>query len=571
MNKFLFFIVLAILSACSNEFLNRDEQLNNMTFRFKTESFGGQITKTTLSVDEDGITDIWVLQFDGSASTSVLRKAMYVSSVADINNLGVQLLTGDDQTVLFLTNSGDAELFSSSSVQIGVYTIADYGQERKRILEEDELFNGDDYRLMMYGSYNGDIPGGAVSVTLYRLCSKISFSYTSTESQDIFNPGIVKIRSVQLKGVAASQSFLHTQNTTTLTSPDYVVDYPKEFIGVGETSGSVVFYLPENIAGSDETITSSKERAEKAPQKVTYLEVTGDHYIGSDLIRTVVYIIYIGKTITDYYINGNTHYGVTVTFRGTDITDTRIYTEDNPWGVYSPVTINLGGDIGEVTWAPVNAGYDADHPYGLLYQFGRKYGQIYNGETGLYSTVDGTKTLLYGNDIANKDVFIKSSAEPYDWCDAVDRLTLWPLIDSYNPCPDGWRLPTIGEFKALILQDISWVEAGINGCPGLWFGPDAQGGRLNSVFFPAAGYRNYNASIQADRNNFGKYWSLDVGYVKDAIDYTLKAQDLSFERPTYDLDESSDLWTGFGSRGVARSVRCVKSRPKPKDWEKDKW
>jgi len=173
----------------------------------------------------------------------------------------------------------------------------------------------------------------------------------------------------------------------------------------------------------------------------------------------------------------------------------------NPWHPLSPLKIN------ELTWAPVNAGYDENHKYGLLFQWGRKYGQGYNSaETQGLTTIFGSVANSTGNDLNNSNIFYSNSSSPYDWC--FPQLAFWDLT-MYNPCPNGWRVPTNTELEALFNLGSTWVPMGGNeNLPGVWVGTDHQTSRLKSIFFPAVGYRSYysNGSVSLVLTR-GSYWS----------------------------------------------------------------
>lgn len=116
---------------------------------------------------------------------------------------------------------------------------------------------------------------------------------------------------------------------------------------------------------------------------------------------------------------------------------------------------------------------------------------------------------------------------------------------SFNPCPDGWRVPTNQEMKSLLGTTSVWVKAnkgGTDGLPGRWIGYDADGERANSLFFPAAGYRDLKSGARKSRNTYGAYWSDDViGSAAKGFDFT-----------------SGELAIGDGLKAYGFSVRCVK-------------
>ena len=189
------------------------------------------------------------------------------------------------------------------------------------------------------------------------------------------------------------------------------------------------------------------------------------------------------------------------------------------------VNHGYGVAIGDVVWAPVNCGYkaptvdaqgnvtDKGYPYGKLYQWGRKYGQGYSLEYDLTvpTIVEGSVKASEGNLEANANRFYIVSSSPYDWS-SYQNGKLWnsgteyePKKTEYDPCPEGWRVPTYKELDALSDNQSKWTSD--DGQNGYWFSGDYtyQNG-APQTFFPAAGYRNYNDGDTNNRGNNGNYW-----------------------------------------------------------------
>ena len=186
-----------------------------------------------------------------------------------------------------------------------------------------------------------------------------------------------------------------------------------------------------------------------------------------------------------------------------------------------------GVKIGVTVWAPVNCGYHAtDFKYGKLYQWGRKYGQGYSGEFydgkwgQIYSDasvpelVAGPVSLGIGQSKENANKFYYNSSSPVDWC-SPQYDNLWnsgteenPVKTDNDPCPEGWRVPTYAELYELN-NNYSSFTTDDNGRSGRWFsGPNSYTASVPQVFFPAAGYRDYNYGRAYDRGyDGGAYWS----------------------------------------------------------------
>ena len=213
----------------------------------------------------------------------------------------------------------------------------------------------------------------------------------------------------------------------------------------------------------------------------------------------------------------------------------RIVSADDPGGEILPqegdyvdeygINHGPGIKIGETVWAPVNCGYHAtDFKYGKLYQWGRKYGQGYNGNLwdvsgnsiGEYSDAfvseqeTGPVDLATGQSSSNSNKFYYNSSSPYDWCSSMND-ELWnsgneenPVKTEYDPCPVGWRVPTDAELDELNNNYSSWTTDD-NGQSGRWFsGPNSYTATVPQVFFPAAGYSEFISWL---RGAVGKYWS----------------------------------------------------------------
>ena len=214
--------------------------------------------------------------------------------------------------------------------------------------------------------------------------------------------------------------------------------------------------------------------------------------------------------------------------------------------------------IGGVVWAPVNCGYHAtDYQYGKLYQWGRRYGQGYAGklyvepgkstdysDASVPTIEEGGVSIITGNHKNNENVFYKGTSESnYDWLYPQDD-TLWnsgsesePVKTDYDPCPEGWRVPTAAELNNLGLNYSSSTT--YDGQNGFWFsGSVSYSESVSRVFFPAAGYLTGGVAIFRGRDGF--YWSSRT-YRNDA-----------------DAFDIFSKWTGSGNnREMGFSVRCV--------------
>lgn len=221
-----------------------------------------------------------------------------------------------------------------------------------------------------------------------------------------------------------------------------------------------------------------------------------------------------------------------------------------------------GIEIGGVVWAPVNCGYHAtDFKYGKLYQWGRKYGQGYDGrvydgsgnlifiqDASLPEIVEGPVSLINGQSKVNENDFYKSSSPPYDWCKTPDPK-LWnsgteenPVKTEYDPCPKGWRVPTGEEFVNLLQYASPWT-VNDDGLSGRWLcGFTPYDSTVPQVFIPAAGELFYIDASAGRRGRYGFYWD-------SSNDNSYAGYSAVFE----------ETW-GYGStesNAYGYSVRCV--------------
>lgn len=180
--------------------------------------------------------------------------------------------------------------------------------------------------------------------------------------------------------------------------------------------------------------------------------------------------------------------------------------------------------IGMAIWAPVNCGYHAtDYKYGKLYQWGRKYGQGYDGalydlngsrigeymDATIPSFSEGSVSEISGNHKNNANVFYCGSL---DWTDPGNNK-LWnsgtesePVKTNNDPCPEGWRVSTYLEFQELWMNRSSWTTNS-DGQVGYWFsGANVYDESAPKIFIPAAGSRGCEG-YAGSRGEYGLYWT----------------------------------------------------------------
>lgn len=298
MNKTLLYGLFAclLLAGCSKE--PQMERLSasecgssSVTLRFECETLRETDTR---AADENSIRDInlW------ACSTGIVRN--------------VHLYVPDGQSTAALTLIPDNYRF---------YAIANAGRD---LGEMDEAalqtlaasFSGEpgDGAVLPMAARAETQVAGATSVTLRmeRLMAKLSVSVSVTPALQ----GSLILESVQLLSVP-NRCLYFADNRT--SDPAGLADYPAQ--SVSGTSFSRTYYLPENMAGMNTSVTSERQKDKvHAPTGATWLRIKGLH---ND--RPVTYSVYLGaNNTTDFNVERNTLQYLNVTLSGSEPGDLRV-------------------------------------------------------------------------------------------------------------------------------------------------------------------------------------------------------------------------------------------------------
>lgn len=252
----------------------------------------------------------------------------------------------------------------------------------------------------------------------------------------------------------------------------------------------------------------------------------------------------------------------------TELKDQNVFTEGkilNMPALGYPMTDLEGIKIGDVTWAPVNCGFNPMAcTAGKLYQFGRIAGCKYEASeaaVGYYQKAVISSAFTDGY-VKNPqdDCFYYSYADWYAYLDNTTPLPEWPMSAPAgtsgigNPCPDGWRVPTESELSSLL---------GGNTTPALVKGQHGNvqldGFYLNGtssassssdpvVFLPAAGRRDGVDATFGNSDTEGRYWSSTASY-DESVSVKTMALNLKLNA---DYSHMSN-----NRRANGYSVRCV--------------
>ncbi len=162
-------------------------------------------------------------------------------------------------------------------------------------------------------------------------------------------------------------------------------------------------------------------------------------------------------------------------------------------------------DLGlSVKWASCNVGATQPWEYGGYYAW---------GETEEKSNYDWD-TYKYCN--GTYDSMTKYCTSSYYYYGTVDNKTTLEASDDVASVKWGgnWRMPTRAEQHEL-RNNCTWKWTTLNGVNGY----RVTGPNGNSIFLPAAGYRN--GTVVGNQGSFGFYWSSSLYSSKSCYAYLL--------------------------------------------------
>ncbi len=222
---------------------------------------------------------------------------------------------------------------------------------------------------------------------------------------------------------------------------------------------------------------------------------------------------------TTYYVRAyatnaaGTSYGNEIIFK-TDKIETEVVEVLNPTTGKIWMDRNLGAS------RAATSSTDAD-AYGDLYQWGR-------GSDGHEKRTSGTTSSLSSSDSPGHGQFITTSNYNYDW--RIPRNNnLWQGVNGINnPCPEGYRVPTLIEWET---EYTSWSSY------------DSSGAYASPLKLPLAGYRYYDGSFN--------YIGISGYYSSSTL--------VSNEFPGQLSINNNNAGVGAGLPiSFGRSVRCIK-------------
>lgn len=289
-----------------------------------------------------------------------------------------------------------------------------------------------------------------------------------------------------------------------------------------------------------------------------------------------------GSTIYTVYVAAKENHKVS---RTTTLPYRLVFSNE---GLYRDLTITQCGGTGDVVlgdwtgdyvpmdnllWYPVNVGATEEHPYGGKYfQWGRKDGQLPWLEDNTYSvkkSVFGEDGLFVGTPDPKVTYTTDANSSPCWFDKKLDNLISvnhpfdWPAVDTApgmgNPCPEGWRIPTIAEWErfknSFGMGEVKTHTDGYmyNECP-KWYSDIPYSlilpitGEMHYRYFEHPESYNPRFGSTSSEDAYGEYWCSDLhSFGGDKMPLALQTNGKKYKMQLYGE-----------STGFAVAVRCVK-------------
>lgn len=292
-----------------------------------TDSLGTRSTPAT--VEESAINDLWAIQFD--ENHKLVGKPVYQQGLRgkpEVTLMLTQTPEGKQHTVYFVTNTARADLFTENNVP----TLERYRALLHSYANEAGVVAAGG--VLMTGHYTGVlIDKGTIAqpIALTRAVAKITFNYRTANFVD----GTIRILGVQLKNAAQHTAYL-VPTAVPYPAIGSHADYAPE-TAPGETEGSYLWYLPENVRGTNPAIGWEGNKSKKnAPagqgDYATLIEVRAEVTASDGATSNISYQFFVGQDMTDYSVERNRHYRLSIDFRGIDESDQRVVAGNTtPW------------------------------------------------------------------------------------------------------------------------------------------------------------------------------------------------------------------------------------------------
>lgn len=331
--------LLMAMTACTDGFEKLTPQ-GNLSLRLVTMSLeeqpsksGGEqlLTRAGTTPDENTISHLWVLQFDGTDDNATLcGKNEYSNTELNPGDQTLKnLVVGNNQRLYFIAN---CDIPAIRSLADGT-TLSAFKQISLAAPDESSLFPTGGC-VAMTGSWVGEIKSNAdgsspvvATIQMERTVARIDLTVKAL----LRNGESFRVSSVRLYHVPDKMWLAGTSADPFPTSDFSLLDGYGDNTTAGNPPVSVRWYMPENRRGLGTAISSTDKTAANLNavsagqgDKATYVEIVGDYVSGGTTYATVYRNYLGGNSVTDYNIRRNSAYDITITIRGKNITDSRV-------------------------------------------------------------------------------------------------------------------------------------------------------------------------------------------------------------------------------------------------------
>lgn len=314
LNRYLWMFLLGLLSfsSCEEEYAVNSGQASTVSLEFpvvvsgmKPVGDGNATTRYTPSSDEMAIHTLYVVQFNGTASTSTIAYQGAVTRETSGKVYADFAATGKAGRVYVIANFTPKDITNATTLATFEKRLATYTATAASVAALGLPMCG-------YADFNPATITRAPTVTLEAMVAKLVVTYKlGTNASALFKG----TPTITLKNIAGGTAF--AKNTPTAAWQGDVAVGPVR-------TAAYTFYVPENIAGSSAAVDDWRKRtAARAPARALYFEIEGRT---ADNKNTAIIVSYIGDPSKpgEFNIYRNTCYTLTATITNLNTLDERI-------------------------------------------------------------------------------------------------------------------------------------------------------------------------------------------------------------------------------------------------------
>lgn len=273
------------------------------------------------SADEKALKGLWVLQFDGNqVASKLVFKNYYAADQIQNGKLSVALLEAASTRVYFV---GNVDVSKFESLALTNTTLSAFEAMTFDIVLSSSVPTAG---LPMVGVYNGSTSASTATISLQRMCAKITF--TCNVALALPSESFT-VKKVQLKSYSTKSAYKApaVPSGTSGLYPDAAVAAnfaDATAVNVSGTSFTQTWYVAENLRGVVAGLTDKTKGGTNAPSHSTYIEVSGDYTKNGETFE-VAYRIYPGAdSSTDFNLVRNHIYSISSTIKGASENDLRV-------------------------------------------------------------------------------------------------------------------------------------------------------------------------------------------------------------------------------------------------------